>query len=168
MGYIFLWCCAWKGSQSVTFFSLVTNVTQVTRDHFYSICTSINATQDQGIAYYTNTGKIYGNLLVCLLSYRVWTHEIPYTCHGIPPHLQNVTPNPCRPTIFHFCRCWNLVRVGEMVRVRPIMVRWQQVQISQLQQCSVGCCLRWWSNWDGSMLIRVHQSTSLPECHQSR
>ena len=34
-------------------FSLGTNVKPATRDHFYSICTSINATQDQGIAYYT-------------------------------------------------------------------------------------------------------------------
>ena len=53
------------------------------------------------------------------------------------------------------CSCWCLGRVGCLVRVRPLLLQWQEVQISKLQQCSLGWCLWWRSNWDGSMLIRL-------------
>ena len=44
------------------------------------------------------------------------------------------------------CSFWCLGRMGGMVGV-------QQVQVSQLQQCSLGCCLRWRPNWDRVLLF---------------
>ena len=48
------------------------------------------------------------------------------------------------------CRC--LDGVGRMVRVRSFFIQLQEVQIPPLHQCSFGCCLRWRSNWNGSLL----------------
>ena len=50
-----------------------------------------------------------------------------------------------------------------MVRVRPHFIQLQEVQIPQLQ-CSLGRCLWWRPNSDGSM----PKSTILPKCDQSR
>ena len=72
------------------------------------------------------------------------------------------------------CSFWCLGRMGGMVGV-------QQVQVSQLQQCSLGCWLHWRPNWDRVLLFWLllqhcvaHQnrgvsfSTILPKRHQSR
>ena len=64
------------------------------------------------------------------------------------------------------CRC--LGWVGPMVWVRPLLLVWQEDQSTSLRQCSHSCCLWRRPNWDGSMLVRVLQSSRLPQYNQSR
>ena len=64
--------------------------------------------------------------------------------------------------LHHFRSCWSLGGVGGMVRVQ------QEDQNTPLRQCSLSWCLRWWLNWDGSMLIGALHASQLPQCNQSR
>ena len=105
------------------------------------------------------------------MTFRHWPHV------GAPWDQDEASSHLCFPPCFPGdslrCNWWrwsfcSLVRMGGVVWVWPHLFLWQEVQISQLQQCSFHCCLRWRPNWDSCMLIGVHQSTILPEYYQSR
>ena len=69
--------------------------------------------------------------------------------------------------MYHLNSCWCLGRVGPMVWVRPLLLMWKEDKRKSLFR-SDQCCLQWRPNWDGSMLSRVHQSSRLSQCNQSR
>ena len=85
-------------------FSLGTNVKPATRDHFYSICTSINATQDQGIAYYTIKRPHRKNIWQFVgMSFVLWTMDPWNTIQHMPWNTTSFAKRHSQPMqTYHF------------------------------------------------------------------